>query len=190
MAYYGLTRESIEAAGGKIQTHTVNWPERDGHSTSSPPNENDIRDTFDIVIGNAGLQNNPENVGWPYITQRWDLNYLQLPQDLLAKLAKDFGMERRDIPLDYLRGIDHPIHTVVGGGGPGNVVYGRADNPDAFVCGGEGAGRTPGSAAMGYYELPLRPAHGMESRGHPVASGRGALLPRDGFHEVGATADN
>ena len=42
-------------------------------------------------------------------------------------------MERRDIPLGYLRGIDRPIHTAVSAGGPGTVVYGRADNPDEFA---------------------------------------------------------
>ena len=133
MAYYGLTKGTIEAAGGKVQTQTVKWPERDGHSTSSPPNEKDSRDTFDIIIGNASLANNPENIGWYYVTQRYDLNCLQLPEELLAKLVKDYGMVRRDIPLGYLRGIDRPIHTVVGAGGPGTVVYGRADNPDDFA---------------------------------------------------------
>jgi len=133
LAYYGLTQKSIEAAGGIVGAHTVAWPEEERQNASSPPNEKDLRDTFDIIIGGAGLANNPENMGWYYITQRYDLNYLQLPEELLAKLAKDYGMVRRDIPLGYLRGIDRPIHTVVSAGGPGTVVYGRADNPDEFA---------------------------------------------------------
>ena len=42
-------------------------------------------------------------------------------------------MERRNIPLGYMRGIDRTIHTVVSAGGPGTIVYGRADNPDDFA---------------------------------------------------------
>ena len=133
LAYYGLTQESIKAAGGDIGGTSVIWPERDGQNTSSPPNPKDRRDTFDIIMGGASLVNNPENMGWYYVTQRYDLNYLQLPEELLAKLAKDYGMVRRDIPLGYMRGIDRTIHTVVSVGGPGTIVYGRADNPDDFA---------------------------------------------------------
>ena len=133
MEYYDLTQKSIEAAGGQVGRDTVTWPEEERQNALSPPNPKDIRDTFDIVIGSATLRTNPEDFGWYYVTQRYDLNYLQLPEELLAKLAKDYRMERRNIPLGYMRGIDRTIHTVVSAGGPGTIVYGRADNPDDFA---------------------------------------------------------
>jgi TRAP-type uncharacterized transport system substrate-binding protein len=63
-------------------------------------------------------------------SQKYDLKFLQLPNDLLDKLAKDFDMERREIPINLLRGVTTPIPTVAYNG---NAIYGRTDMPDAFA---------------------------------------------------------
>jgi TRAP-type uncharacterized transport system substrate-binding protein len=65
-----------------------------------------------------------------HYSQREDLVYLQLPDDLLAKLSHDLGLERRDFPVGLLRGQDAPIRTVAR---TGTAIYGRADMPASFA---------------------------------------------------------
>jgi hypothetical protein len=115
LAYYGLTRESIESAGGHI-----------GAGMAEAERKN-----FDVAIGEGSLANAPEFNMWYEISQKFDLDYLQLPDDLLAKLAKSGEMERINIPDGLLRGFDHPMPAV---GHTGVVVYGRTDTPDDFAC--------------------------------------------------------
>ena len=114
LAYYGLTRQSIEAAGSHV-------------GNSGVPAE---RKNFDVVIAGGTLGNAPEFNVWYEVSQRFDLKYLELPHDLLAKIAKDSDMEFRDIPDGLLRGIDHPIPTVAR---TGHAIYGRDDMPDDFA---------------------------------------------------------
>jgi uncharacterized protein len=114
MDYYGLTREAVEKAGGKMLRGIV--PED--------------RKNFDVVIHGGSLGNAPEFNVWYEVSQKFDLNYLQLPRDLLEKIAKENEMELRDIPDGLLRGIDHPIPTVAR---TGHVIFGRADMPDDFA---------------------------------------------------------
>lgn len=117
LAYYGLTRPSIEAAGGKV-----------GGSGGSEGQ--DMRKNFDVIIHYGTLANCPEFNLWYELSQKYDLTYLNLPDDLLAKLAKDYGMERGNIPVGMLRGVDRLIPTVRR---TGIVVYGRTDMPDEFA---------------------------------------------------------
>jgi uncharacterized protein len=63
------------------------------------------------------------------ISQKFDLTFVQLPEELLAKLSKEMGQEIGVIPVGLYRGIDHPIRTLVR---TGTVIYGRADMPDDF----------------------------------------------------------
>jgi TRAP transporter TAXI family solute receptor len=114
MGYYGLTREVVEKAGGKILR------------AFDPANRKD----FDFVIHGGTLGNAPEFNVWYEISQKFDLNYLQLPKDLLKKIAKEQEMELRDIPDGLLRGINYPIPTVAR---TGHTVFGRADTPDDFA---------------------------------------------------------
>jgi uncharacterized protein len=58
------------------------------------------------------------------------LNYLQLPDDLLAALARTDWHQPALIPVGLLPGIERPIHTVAR---TGTVVYTRADVPDRFA---------------------------------------------------------
>ena len=114
LAYYGLTRASVQAAGGHV-----------GAGMAEAERKN-----FDVAIGEGTLANAPEFNMWYEISQKFDLYYLQLPDDLLAKLAASGEMERANIPDGLLRGIDHPIPTVAH---TGVVVYGRTDTPDDFA---------------------------------------------------------
>jgi len=115
LAYYGMSRQVIEAAGGWV-----------GSSTTVA----DRQKPFDLVIAGGTLGNAPEYNVWYEVSQKFDLTYLELPADLLDKLAKDDDLQRGFIPNALLRGIDHPIPTVVR---TGHVVYGRDDMPNDFA---------------------------------------------------------
>ena len=74
--------------------------------------------------------NAPEFNIWYEASEKNDLVYIQLPDDLVAALARGLDLERHDIPVGLLRGLDAPIHTVAR---TGTAVYGRADMPDDFA---------------------------------------------------------
>ncbi len=113
LAFFGLSRAAIEAAGGRVG----NTPE--------------IRETFDVVIGGGGgMTTAPEWTIWTEITQKLDLHFIELPEELLAALAREGEQERGTIPAGLYRGIVRPIPTVVR---TGTVIYGRDDMPDDFA---------------------------------------------------------
>jgi TRAP transporter TAXI family solute receptor len=114
LAYYGLTKESIEAAGGSLASATV-------------PAQ---RNNFDVIIVNGTLENAPEWNVWYELSQKYELKYLELPDALLARLATKYDMDRENIPVGLLRGVDHPIPTVTSSG---DAVYGRTDMPEDFA---------------------------------------------------------
>jgi para-nitrobenzyl esterase len=113
LAHFGLSREAIEAAGGRIG----NTPED--------------REKFDIAIGGGGVMTTaPEWRIWTEISQKFDLNFIELPEELLTKLAKEGEQERGVIPVGLYRGVVRPISTVVR---TGTVIYGREDMPEDFA---------------------------------------------------------
>jgi hypothetical protein len=114
LRYYGLTEKEIESAGGHIGNGSV-------------PAQ---RENFDVIIAGGNLGNAPEYNIWYEVSQKDDLTYLRLPDSLLDQLAKDFNMERGTIPDGLLRGINHPVPTVVR---TGTAIFGRADTPDSFA---------------------------------------------------------
>ena len=114
LEYYGLTKESMAALGGELRTG--NGP--------------DQRKGLDVVIGWAALENAPEYNMWYEISQKYDLKYLKLADDLVDKLVKEYDLEKRNVPLGLLRGIDQQFPTAVR---TGNTIYGRADMPDDFA---------------------------------------------------------
>ena len=96
LAHYGLSRESITAAGGRVG------------------NNAEDREKFDVAIGGAGVMTTaPEWRIWSEISQKFDLRFIQLPDDLLDELAKAGEQERGVIPPGLYRGVDRPIQTVV-----------------------------------------------------------------------------
>jgi TRAP-type uncharacterized transport system substrate-binding protein len=112
--YYGVSMDGLKAAG-------------DTFAPSLAPVQ---RADADVIIHYGNLANSPEFNIWYEASQRDELVYLQLPDELLAKLAHDLGLERRDIPTGLLRGQDQPIHTVAR---TGTAIYGRADMPARFA---------------------------------------------------------
>ena len=113
LAYYGLSRKTIEAAGGHV-----------GNSHADQEN-------FDVAIGGAGVMTTaPEWRVWTEISQKFDLHFIQLPDDLLAELARDGEEERGTIPPGLYRGVVRPIPTVVR---TGTAIYCRADTPEDFA---------------------------------------------------------
>jgi len=113
LGYYGISRESIKAAGGHI-----------GNSAGD-------RNNFDVVIGGGGIMTTaPEWSVWSEISQQFELTFVELPPELLVQLSKEMGQDLGLIPTGLYRGIDHPIRTVVR---TGTVIYGRADMPDDFA---------------------------------------------------------
>ncbi len=112
--YFGLTKETMESLGGELRTNTA--PEQ--------------RKNLDVIIGWAALENAPEYNMWYEASQKYDLKYLKLPDDLITKLVKEYDLETMNVPVGLLRGIDRPIPTAAR---TGNTVYGRTDMPDDFA---------------------------------------------------------
>ena len=110
--YYGLSKEKVESFGGTFRT------------------EYDYGEDGDVFIGFGSMVNAPEYHIWYEVSQKFDLNYLELAPDLRAKLAKDLYLEQENIPLGLFRGVDRPIPTVAR---TGTVIYGRTDMPDEFA---------------------------------------------------------
>lgn len=114
LAYFGLTREHIRETGGEI----VGAFAREGRSD------------FDVIIGEGTITTAPEFDYWNEISQKVELTYVELPEALLAQLAKDNERQRANIPNGLLRGIARPISTVAVSG---IAIYGRDDMPDSFA---------------------------------------------------------
>jgi TRAP transporter TAXI family solute receptor len=114
LAHYGMSRKSIEAAGGTV---------RQGIRPET-------RKDFDLVIFAGTLNNVPEFNVWYEVSQRFDLHYLHLPAPLLDQLAKTYSYQRRDIPDGLLRGLNEAIPSIAT-----NTIniFGRDDTPDDFA---------------------------------------------------------
>ncbi len=113
LGHFDLSRPTVEAAGGHVG------------------NAAEDREKFDIAIGGAGVMTTaPEWRIWTEISQKFDLHFIQLPDDLLAELAQEGEQERGTIPPGLYRGVNRPIPTVVR---TGTVIYCRTDTPDDFA---------------------------------------------------------
>jgi TRAP transporter TAXI family solute receptor len=113
LEYYGLSRTAIEATGGHVGNSALD------------------KEEFDIVIGGGGCMTTaPEWSVWSEVSLKFDLAFLELPQELLAKLSNETGQDIGMIPLGLYRGVDHPIRGLVR---TGTAVYGRSDVPDDFA---------------------------------------------------------
>ena len=112
--YYGISMDRLKASGATFVPALI-------------PAQ---RAEADVIIHYGNLANAPEFNIWYDVSQREDLDYLGLPDDLLGQLARDLNLERRDIPVGLLRGQERPIHTVARSG---TAIYGRADMPENFA---------------------------------------------------------
>ena len=111
-----MSQQSIEAAGGHVGNTDADL------------------DNFDVAIGGGGgMTTAPEWRHWPEIAQKFDVTWVQLPDELLTSLAQQrqkLGYKVGYTPYALFPGIDHPIRTLVRSG---TVIYCRADAPDDFV---------------------------------------------------------
>jgi TRAP-type uncharacterized transport system substrate-binding protein len=115
LGYFGFSRRDVVSWGGKILN---------GNALLRNPD-------FDVIVGVGVLANYPEGGMWYEMTQKKDLVFLPIPEDLRQKLVKENGAVLVDLPFRYMLGVgDAPIPTV---GLSGTEVYGRDDLPDAFV---------------------------------------------------------
>jgi TRAP transporter TAXI family solute receptor len=112
LAYYGLSVESITAAGGYV-----------GQANAD-------RGNFDVIIHGGDLSTAPEWNVWYEVSQKFDLNYIELADPLLATLAQEPQTSRGTIPVGLLHGVERTIPTIVRNG---TVIYTRADVPDSFA---------------------------------------------------------
>jgi len=113
LAYYGLTKETVESFGGKLH-----------------PSMAEAKGNVDVIMGWGSLDDTPEYNMWYQASQKYDLKYLTLPDDLRAKLVKDEDLDDKTLPLGILRGLDEPIPALTR---TGTVIYGRTDMPDDFA---------------------------------------------------------
>jgi TRAP transporter TAXI family solute receptor len=112
--YYGITEAGLKAKGGGFMSAA----------------DRVKRASADVFIGGAMLANTPEQRMWYEISQLNDLVFLDIPPNVLAKLAQVPGYQRASMPLAFLRGVDRPIPTVMRSA---HVIYVRDDAPDDFA---------------------------------------------------------
>jgi TRAP-type uncharacterized transport system substrate-binding protein len=110
LAYYGISDDALRAWGGAVVRST------------NPKDRTDA----DVIISFGALNNTPEHNIWYEQSQRQDLRYLQLPDDLIASVTSRYDLERGEIPEGFLRGIDRAIPAIVR---TGIVLYCRAGLP-------------------------------------------------------------
>jgi uncharacterized protein len=113
LKYYGITAEDIQAWGGKMRVTT----------------EEAIKGEFDIIAGFlASPALNPESSSWTTLSQKFDLYFFELPEDLLKILAQqNEDAEIVEAHNRLLKGLDRRIKTL---GRSGESVFAREDTPE------------------------------------------------------------
>jgi TRAP-type uncharacterized transport system substrate-binding protein len=111
--YYGITSEDIASWGGRIGVSL----------------EEALKGEFDLITGFlASPSMNPESSYWTTLSQRFDLYFVQLPDELLAKLEEqNVDSELVEAQHSLLRGVDRRIKTV---GRSGESIFARDDAPE------------------------------------------------------------
>ncbi|MGD2132584.1 MAG: TAXI family TRAP transporter solute-binding subunit [Maricaulaceae bacterium] len=110
--HYGITRADIEAWGGSVN----------GAMGARANAE------FDVIIGDHGTPfMNPEGSHWTILSQLHDLNFLDLPDELVDELAERPGYEVVTTKWGLIQGMDRPIRTVARSG---EVIFAREDTPE------------------------------------------------------------
>jgi TRAP-type uncharacterized transport system substrate-binding protein len=113
--YYGITKKDVTAWGGKFL---------EGNALLKNPD-------FDLILGISVLSNYPEGNMWYEMTQKKDLVFFPIPEDLRRRLVTESLAVPVELPFRYMRGVgDAPLPTV---GLSGLAIYGRDDLPDSFV---------------------------------------------------------
>ena len=168
-SYYGITPEELESWGGAML----------------PTDESHRSDDFDLIISFVNsLNNTPESNVWYEMSQKTNLRYIQLPDDLLEKMAKETEWEIGNAPWRLLRGMDRPIKTVRTSG---TVIFCRADLPDQFTYDVAKA-LDERKHVFVYSILPFAydPADVWQARGVPLASGAERYYREKGYIQNGS----
>ena len=113
LKYYGLTTDSIKAWGGNTRVTVTEA----------------LKGDFDIIAGFlASPSMNPESSYWTALSQKFDLYFLELPEDLLKQIAKqNVDAEFVEVQNSLLKGINRRIKTL---GRSGEAVFARDDIPE------------------------------------------------------------
>ncbi len=113
LKYYGITPEDIKTWGG---------------STSVSLDEAK-KGNFDIIAGFlASPAMNPESSWWTTLSQKFDLYFIQLPDELLKTIVgQNVDAELVEVQNSLLRGIDRRIKTA---GRSGESFFARDDTPE------------------------------------------------------------
>lgn len=111
--YYGISQADIEAWGGNMRVSM----------------EEALKGDFDIISGFlASPALNPESSSWTTLSQKFDLYFLQLPDELLKKIAgQQVDAEFVEVQNRLLRGVNRRIRTL---GRSGESVFARDDTPE------------------------------------------------------------
>jgi TRAP-type uncharacterized transport system substrate-binding protein len=90
--------------------------------------EEALKGDFDIVAGFlASPSMNPESSLWTTLSQKFDLYFLELPEDLLKLIAQqNVDAEFVEVHNGLLRGVDRRIKTL---GRSGEAIFARDDTP-------------------------------------------------------------
>ena len=112
LKYYGITVEDIKSWGGKTGVSL----------------EEALKGDFDILAGFlASPAMNPESSYWTTLSQKFDLYFLELPEDLLKLIAgQNVDAEFVEVHQNLLRGVNRRIRTL---GRSGEAVFARDDTP-------------------------------------------------------------
>lgn len=126
-AHYGLSRELIEAWGGVFLIAAQRTP---GSPWVMSPW---VRTgEFDLIMEPIYAANTIEACYWHEASVLYNLRFLALPDDLLARMCADFGAGACSgrIPYRLVRGVDRPIPTLYR---PLQGYLARDDMPDEFA---------------------------------------------------------
>jgi len=111
--YYGITTDDIKAWGGKI-----------GVSMDEA-----LKGNFDLVAGFlASPALNPESSSWTILSQKFDLYFMELPEELLKQIAQqNEDAEMVEVHYGLLKGVNRRFKTL---GRSGEAVFARDDTPE------------------------------------------------------------
>ncbi len=91
--------------------------------------EEALNGEFDLITGflaSPGM--NPESSYWTSLSQRFDLYFMELPDDLLTRLAvQNVDAEPVEVQHSLLRGVDRRIRSL---GRSGESIFARDDTPE------------------------------------------------------------
>lgn len=113
LKYYGITTEDLRSWGGK----------------TGVSQEEALKGEFDIIAGFlASPAMNPESSYWTVLSQKFDLYFLELPEDLLKIIAgQNVDAEFVEVHQNLFRGVNRLIKTL---GRSGESVFARDDTPE------------------------------------------------------------